>query len=127
VGVARIATMIGALVGFAIGREYPGVFVQLVSAYSLYRKGKSVITRIAKANPEKDRSRNKPVYVLSVLGGLLGLLSPIIGYISAVIVFLIATERVTKEYKAKNRLISYSSIAMAICILNAAFGVVLNM
>jgi uncharacterized membrane protein len=77
------------------------------------------------ANSSKDELRKKWAYVLYGLG-LLGIISPILGFIFALPGYLIATEIITAEYKDKKKLVSIGAVVTAICILNVALGVILN-
>lgn len=110
--------------GRTIGENYPAIIFQLVIAYVLYWIGKQIVRRTSKSLPEKDSERKRSVYILSGLG-LLGLLSPIIGFFFALPSYLIAQELITPENKNKKKLVYISGTILAICLLNAAAGAII--
>lgn len=123
--VGTIVWIIGAGVGYVIGKEYPAVLLQLLVAYILYWLGKKLIKKYFVPDPLKDESRKKAVYILSGLG-LLGLISPVLGFIFVLPAYLISTELITPDYKNKKMQEYISGAVGFMCLLNAASGVILN-
>lgn len=121
---AIVITLVAIIIGNTLGRNYPGVTLQIIIAYVAYWLGKKVINKLLKPEHTKDKSREKTIYILSSLG-LIGLLSPVIGFILSLPAFLIATDIITPKSKSKNKLIIISSIIMTLCLLNAAWGAII--
>lgn len=121
--VVVVVSVAGAF-GEALGVYYPGIMIQLVVAYVLYWIGKKIVQKQFEPRPSKDTERKKAVYILSGLG-LLGLISPIVGFVFALPSYLIASELITKEYKERKKLVTVSVIVLGICLLNAAIGVLI--
>ncbi len=113
------------LIASTLGRTYPGIIVQLLVAYVLYWIGKKIVLKSFSSSTSQDDSRKKYVYILSGLG-LLGFISPILGFVFALPAYLIATELITTKYESKSNLTTIATIVVAICLLNAAYGAYLH-
>jgi hypothetical protein len=119
-----IAQVFGWILGFGLGRIYPGILFQLIIAYISWWLGKKLFAKVLRPSPANDPGRKRAVYILSALG-LLGLISPIVGFLFSLPAYLIATESITADNPVRNRLVSIGAVATAICIINAALGVVM--
>ncbi|HSW96408.1 MAG TPA: hypothetical protein VLF89_01130 [Candidatus Saccharimonadales bacterium] len=112
------------LIAFVVGKYYPGILLQLIVAYLLYWLGKKIIKKTIVTNVSKDDSLKKKVYILSGLG-LLGLWIPIVGFVFALPAFLIATEIITPKYNSRKKVVTFATLILILCMLNAALGTVL--
>lgn len=108
-------------VTYYIGRFQTGILLQLLVAYTAYWIGDRVIKSKFEPSSSKNKARRKRILILSAVG-LLGLLSPIVGFIFALPAFLIAKNLLTNGYNEKNKLMYISGGAVLICLGNAAWG-----
>lgn len=119
------AQIVGAIIGYSIARIYPGIFFQWLFALLFYWLGSKLFTSKFKPIESKNNYRKKIATILSVVG-LLGLISPIVGFIFALPAYLLSKYALTQDYSNRKKILTISGIVLLLCILNANLGNVIS-
>lgn len=98
---------------------------QWMIASVLYYLGLKIINHFFKPEKEKDKNRTKMGLILACFG-LLGILSPILGFVFALPAVLISGELISKDYYGRKRVVTFTWIVLIICVLSANLSYLLN-
>lgn len=116
----QIVYILAFLITFGVSKQYPSVALQWGIAYVSYWLGVKLI-KYLKINAEKQNKFEKTSIVLGVIG-LVGLISPILGFPFALIAYLLAEQVLDKNNTKRKSILIFTAIVLGICITNANIG-----
>lgn len=116
----QIVYILAFLITFGVSKQYPSVALQWGIAYVSYWLGVKLI-KYLKINTEKQNKFEKASIVLGIVG-LIGLISPILGFPFALIAYLLAEQVLDKNNTKRKSILIFTAIVLGICIINANIG-----